>query len=816
MKLLRILAVLLIAQVAQSQLTQQMAGKPQQHRTKVIMHNVATEKRWKINAALPQAAAGSVVWGPIAKISPDALGNGGNYTPLLEAQGDTIHCTWFVGSGQAFRLPYIRSIDDGLTWEQPRDLLTNADTGQFLFQTNWAQLVLTSGKLVIFFIGANPGGHGFVYFIESSDRGGTWTHPIASTSDTTGAIFSASVCGDTMAAVYVPYVNQQVGYPRITRSTNEGTSWTKNPFDMPSSSSNQLRVALTPGYLNFFHPGDSWPGPAPEIVRHRSINLADTWKDSVVLSPIDGDGSDMPEVATFEQAGCLSTTTLAVMWRGEDYGGRLFSAGMAIRMSYDNGTSWQPLKVVSDVPYGSFHSVAIRENVVAVSWMHEVGDFGPFRTKARVSFDGGATWGVVTNLTPTAENAEGPSVTLSDSAVHVAWEELKDGKWNIYYCRGKLLYPNGVLSLSETLIEFDTTDAGVTTSKPLAISNTGSDTLRLTATVSDNAAFSVSPSQLAIAPGQADTVSVRFTPPGEGVHSGDILFISNSRTYPDCISATGVSRWHHETIAYQQAGSWMLVSIPVEPGPKQSLPSLFAYEKGYAERDTMEFGRGYWAKPPAEVTYTGTAVLDNAEIDVMKGWNMIGSLSSPVRVNTIQSVPGGIVTSNFLGYDGHTYATVDSLFPGRGYWVKASKNAKLILSSSTNVPAASRVRIVATNELPPAPPDGSSEAGSRAPREFSLDQNYPNPFNPTTVIQYQLAVPSYVSLKVYSVLGEEVARLVDEFQEQGYYERTWDASSSPRQRAGGQASGIYYARMVVSDSHGKQLCTSTRKLLLLK
>jgi hypothetical protein len=85
---------------------------------------------------------------------------------------------------------------------------------------------------------------------------------------------------------------------------------------------------------------------------------------------------------------------------------------------------------------------------------------------------------------------------------------------------------------------------------------------------------------------------------------------------------------------------------------------------------------------------------------------------------------------------------------------------------------------------------------------FALRQNYPNPFNPTTVISYQLPVNSYVTLKVYDLLGSEVATLVNERKDAGQYSVQWNASAMP--------SGIYFYRIHAGDF------VETKKLLLLK
>uniref|UniRef100_A0A7V3E8K9 T9SS type A sorting domain-containing protein n=1 Tax=Ignavibacterium album TaxID=591197 RepID=A0A7V3E8K9_9BACT len=88
------------------------------------------------------------------------------------------------------------------------------------------------------------------------------------------------------------------------------------------------------------------------------------------------------------------------------------------------------------------------------------------------------------------------------------------------------------------------------------------------------------------------------------------------------------------------------------------------------------------------------------------------------------------------------------------------------------------------------------------PVEFSLEQNYPNPFNPTTRISWQSPVNSHQTLKVYDILGNEVATLVDEYREAGRYEVEFDASKL--------SSGMYLYQLKTD------IYTETKKMILLR
>jgi len=92
--------------------------------------------------------------------------------------------------------------------------------------------------------------------------------------------------------------------------------------------------------------------------------------------------------------------------------------------------------------------------------------------------------------------------------------------------------------------------------------------------------------------------------------------------------------------------------------------------------------------------------------------------------------------------------------------------------------------------------------GSLAVKEYALEQNYPNPFNPSTTISWQSPFGSHQTLKVYDVLGREVATLVNEWRDAGRYSITFDGSKL--------ASGVYIYQLKVNDF------VATKKLLMIK
>jgi hypothetical protein len=107
-----------------------------------------------------------------------------------------------------------------------------------------------------------------------------------------------------------------------------------------------------------------------------------------------------------------------------------------------------------------------------------------------------------------------------------------------------------------------------------------------------------------------------------------------------------------------------------------------------------------------------------------------------------------------------------------------------------------------TVKYTPSPTAVEEPISTKLPDAYVLEQNYPNPFNPSTTIQFSVIRPGQVTLKIFNLLGGEVATLVDKELRAGQYKVTWNAR--------GLGTGMYMYQLQAKGF------VETRKLLLLK
>ena len=364
---------------------------------------------------------------------------------------------------------------------------------------------------------------------------------------------------------------------------------------------------------------------------------------------------------------------------------------------------------------------------------------------------------------------------------------------------------------------------------------------------------------------------------------------------------------------------WNMVSLSlaVENRYKDSVfshttSSAFSFSGGtYFPQDSLVIGEGYWLRFDSSriVQLDGQPVYKET-INVKEGWNLVGSVSYPVAVESLQTDPPDIIVSSFFGFEGvyRSLLPSDPIKPAKAYWVNVSQAGQLFISHDSviakqavmsnlylnqfnSLMITDRARHAQTlyygehglvtssrnrYELPPKPPEGSFDVRFASQRfveiidqnraqEFTIEisassypltiewnnrdektgarlsvdgelivlrgrgsitlnhpdvavslinnpseiplttalfQNYPNPFNPSTVIRYQLPVNSFVSLKIYNALGQEVQTLINEVQDAGYKSAEFNATNLP--------SGIYFYRLQAGSF------TDVRKMAVMR
>jgi alpha-amylase len=311
-----------------------------------------------------------------------------------------------------------------------------------------------------------------------------------------------------------------------------------------------------------------------------------------------------------------------------------------------------------------------------------------------------------------------------------------------------------------------------------------------------------------------------------------------------------------DTIDIEQG--WNLIGSITAPIPVdaiQQLPdgltssSFYKYNRGYIATDTLEPFHAYWIKADT----TGKLVLSPLRTNFAKQHH-IASLTSSV-FGTIRLDDNNhnakLLSLVKISNDSETKqlpllppSPPEGLFDVRfashrdvESFDEESDNEYSILLSSVSFPltvtwsqeavSPNRVRLSAGSTeylLQPNKPvvlDNfineiklNISGKPVLPTMYRLDQNYPNPFNPSTEISYQLPVKSMVLLKIFNILGEEVATLVDETQDPGNRSKIWNATDKTGNL---MSSGLYFYYLRAYDpSDPARSISATKKMLILK
>ncbi len=262
-------------------------------------------------------------------------------------------------------------------------------------------------------------------------------------------------------------------------------------------------------------------------------------------------------------------------------------------------------------------------------------------------------------------------------------------------------------------------------------------------------------------------------PPGDYY----VLAMPVGRYAPSFYSVTGPTmRWRQATTVSVNGSAVAGIDIVARPIPVTA--SGYTYIQGSVST-TAPVGR--LQKAATTLGVDGTLVYATDGTGTVTGYAVTDASGS----YTISGLAPGsyTVSSDRIGYETPTSASVSATYDGSG--APAPGTASFSLVSTTAV----------------------TDQPSAIPEQYSLSQNYPNPFNPTTQINFTLPQQSHVMLRVFNLLGQEVATLVDRVSPAGTYTVTWNGRTEFGMPA---ASGVYFYQLKAGDF------TAVRKMIMLR
>jgi hypothetical protein len=293
---------------------------------------------------------------------------------------------------------------------------------------------------------------------------------------------------------------------------------------------------------------------------------------------------------------------------------------------------------------------------------------------------------------------------------------------------------------------------------------------------------------------------------------------------------------------------WNLMGSISDPVLSSSVVALgtslrsqfFGYSHGYRISDTIQPGKGYWIKVDAqgrlvlnspgqvpehtpkmhntELPHNQITIRDDAGNEQVLYFDSESSPGSDIgRYEMPPVAPPGIFDARYA-----SNRMIEFIKKGRSqeFPILISSAAYPLTISWELQPLIDAALEIGTREVrmsrvgvtqisnPKSQISLKLTGQSAVPTMFALEQNYPNPFNPATSFGFRIADRGFVSLQVYDLLGREVVTLVNEVKQPGEYSVKWDATSAP--------TGLYFARLTVTNVEGRLLYRAARKLLLVK
>ena len=427
--------------------------------------------------------------------------------------------------------------------------------------------------------------------------------------------------------------------------------------------------------------------------------------------------------------------------------GRDLDREIYFKQSTDNGLTWQQdTRLTNSSGRSEYPSIAVSGSNIHIVWMDDRDESFYPEVYYKRSTDGGISWSADVKLTSNPSDPGIPSIAVSGNNIHIVWHDLRDGNWEIYYKHS--------------------TDNGLTWQPDVRLTNDASVSERASIAIWINTIYVVWQDER----DNDKEIYFKYSTDNGTNWSGDIR-LTNS-----------VGESEAPTIAVEEA----IINV-VWSDSRNGIGNGEIYYKKSTDAGLN------WSE---DIRVTNTPFASGRPSVAVSSNFVHLSWDEVWEIYYTRSTDSGI------SWETETRITDNSSDSQNSFVIASDSAVHLIWQDN---PANNDDIYYKRN------PTGNIVTDvvcftNNVPTEFELSQNYPNPFNPSTKISWQSPVGGWQTLKVFDVLGNEVATLVNEYKPAGSYEVEFQSTFGSHQLA----SGIYYYQLRVGDY------LQTKKMMIIK
>jgi hypothetical protein len=355
-------------------------------------------------------------WQPDVRLTNDPAGS---YTfesnaRCVASSGSVVHVVWRDERDGNYEIYYKRSTDGGVSWGADTRLTNNIGG-------SYSPSVAVSGSFVYVVWGDERDGNYEIYYKSSADGGISWGTDTRLTNNSAYSWYpTVAVSGSDVHVVWWDErdENDEIYYKR---STDAGVSWgadTRLTNNIGGSYSPSVAVSGSVVHVVWWDDRDG----NDEIYYKRSTDAGVSWGADTRLT-------NNTAISQFHSV-AVSGSVVHVVWQDNRDGNH----EIYYKRSTDAGISWgADTRLTNNTAASLSPSVAVSGSVVHIVWDDDRD--GNDEIYYKRSIDGGVSWGADTRLTINSALSSSPSVAVSGSAVHVVWQDERDGNLEIYYKR---------------------------------------------------------------------------------------------------------------------------------------------------------------------------------------------------------------------------------------------------------------------------------------------------------------------------------------------------------------------------------------------